>query len=59
MLYTKPVEIGPPVPEKKIFEVFYHIKAWRSFGHVTSFMLKNFHFLTGELSYKIWLRSAQ
>ena len=22
-------EIGPPVPEKKIFEGFYHIWAWR------------------------------
>ena len=28
MLHTKFREIGPPVPKKKIFEVFYHIWAW-------------------------------
>ena len=29
MLHAKFMEIGPPVPEKMIFEGFYHIWAWR------------------------------
>ena len=37
------VEIGPPVPEKKIFEGFFTIYGRGShLGHVTSIMLKNF-----------------
>ena len=30
MLHTKFVEIGPPVPEKKILKCFYHIWAWQA-----------------------------
>ena len=39
------MEIGLPVPEKKILKGFYHIWAWHHLGHVTSIMLADFHFL--------------
>ena len=42
------VEIGPPVPEKEIFEGFYHVWAWCHLGHVTSIMSSDFHFLVPE-----------
>ena len=46
------VEIGPAVPEKKIFEGLYHIGAWRQSGHVTSIMSTDFHFLVSESFHK-------
>ena len=52
------VEIGPPVPEKKIFDGFLPYRGGH-LGRVTSIMSSNFHFLVPELSYKIWLRTAQ
>ena len=39
------MEIGPLVPEKKIFKAFYHIWAWKPFCHVTNIILIYFHFL--------------
>ena len=43
------MEIGPPVPEKKIFEGFFTIYGHGShLGHVTSIMSINFHFLVPE-----------
>ena len=43
------MEIGPPVPEKKIFEGFYRIYGCGGhLGHVTSIMLINFYFLVSE-----------
>ena len=42
-------EIDPPVPEKKIFEVFFTIDGHGNhLGHVTSIMSINFHFLVPE-----------
>ena len=43
------MEIGRPVPEKKIFETFFTIYGLGShLGHVTSIMSSNFHFLLSE-----------
>ena len=43
------VEIGQPVPEKKIFlRVFTIYGRGSHLGHVTSIMLINFHFLVPE-----------
>ena len=43
------VEIGPPVPEKKIFERFFIIYGRGGhLGHVTSIMSSDFHFLVPE-----------
>ena len=43
------VEIGLPVPEKKIFEGFFNIYGRGGhLGHVTSIRLINFHFLVPE-----------
>ena len=43
------VEIGPPVPEKKIFEGFLpYIGMAAYLGHVTSIMSSDFHFLVPE-----------
>ena len=43
------VEIGPPVPEKNIFEGFFTVYGRGShLGHVTSTMSPNFHFLVHE-----------
>ena len=44
------VEIGPLVPEKKIFKGFFTIygRGGHDAGHVTSIMLINFHFLVPE-----------
>ena len=43
------MEICQPVPEKKIFEVFFTIYGHGShLGHVTSIMSINFHFLVPE-----------
>ena len=43
------VEIGLPVPEKKIFEGFLpYMGVAAILGHVTSIMLINFHFLVPE-----------
>ena len=43
------VEIGPPVPENKIFEGFLpYMGRGSHFGHVTSIMSINFHFLEPE-----------
>ena len=46
------VEIGQPVPEKKILKDFYHIWAWRSLGHVTSIISSDLHFLVLESFHK-------
>ena len=49
MLHTKFLEIGPPVPEKKIFEGLFTIYGHGShLGHVTSIMSSDFHFLVPE-----------
>ena len=42
------MEIGLPVPEKKIFEGFLPYMGVVHLGHVTSIMLINFHFLVPE-----------
>ena len=43
------VEISPPVPEKKVFEGFFTIYGHGGhFGHVTSIMSSDFHFLVPE-----------
>ena len=43
------VEIGPPVPERKIFEEFLpYMGVAAIFCHVTSIMSINFHFLEPE-----------
>ena len=43
------VEIGPPVPEKKIFERFFTIYGHGGhLGHVTRIMSSDFHFLVPE-----------
>ena len=43
------VEIGLPVPKKKIFEGFYHTYGHGGhLGHVTSIMLTIFHILVPE-----------
>ena len=43
------MEIGPRVPEKKIFEVFFTIYGRGGIlGHVTSIMSSDFHFLVRE-----------
>ena len=43
------VEIGLPVPEKKIFEGFFTIYGRRGhLGQVTSIMSSDFHFLVPE-----------
>ena len=42
------VEIGPPVPEKKIFEGFLHYRHGGHLGHVTSIMSSDFYFLVPE-----------
>ena len=49
------VEIGPQVPEKKIFEgVFTIYGRGGHLGHVTSIMSSDFHFLVPEsFPYKI------
>ena len=39
------VKIGPPVLEKKIFDIYGH---GGNLGHVTTIMLTNFHFLVPE-----------
>ena len=41
-------KIGPPVPEKKIFERFTIYGRGGHFGHVTSIMSSNFDFLVPE-----------
>ena len=46
------MEIGLPVPEKKIFKGFYHIWEWRLLGHVTSIMSSDFHFFVPESFHK-------
>ena len=55
------VEIGLLVLEKKIFEgVLPYMGVATIFGHVTSIMLINFHFLVPKsLNYKIWWKIAQ
>ena len=46
MLHTKFSEIGPPVLELKIFlRVFTIYEYGGHFGHVTSIMFMDFHFL--------------
>ena len=42
MLHTKVSRIGLPVPEKKIFEGFYHIWALRPSWYVTQMPRTNF-----------------
>ena len=43
------VEIGSPVPEKKIFEEFFTIYGRGGhLGHVTSIMSSDFHYLVPE-----------
>ena len=47
------VEIGLPVPEKKIFKGFFNIyEHGGHFGHVTSIMSSDFHFLVPESFHK-------
>ena len=46
------VEIGLPVPEKKIFEGFLPYGRGGHLGHVTSIMSKDFHFLVPESFHK-------
>ena len=54
------VEIGPPVPEKKIFEAFFAINGRGGhLGHVTSIMSSDFHFLVPESFHKNWFRSTK
>ena len=48
MLHTKFREIGTPVPEKKIFEGFYHIWAWRLSWSCDQHLASDFHFLVPE-----------
>ena len=44
------VEISPPVPEKKIFEVFFpHMGVVCHLGHVTSIMSSDFHFFVSMI----------
>ena len=46
-------EITLPVPEKKIFKVFFTIYGHGShLGHVTSIMASDFHFLVPESFHK-------
>ena len=53
-------EIGPLVPEKKIFEVFTIYGRGGHYGHVTSNVSSDFHFLVPESFHtKIWFRSEQ
>ena len=42
------MDIGPPVQEKKIFEGFYHIWAWRQSWSFDSIMSSKFHVLVLE-----------
>ena len=42
------VEIGPPVPEKKILRAFTIYGRGGHLGHVTSIMSSDFHFLVLE-----------
>ena len=42
------MEIGPPVPGKKIFEGFLPYGHGGHLGHVTSIMSSDFHFLVPE-----------
>ena len=47
------VEIGPPVPGKKIFDFFFTIYGRGGhLGHVTSIMSSDFHFLVPESFHK-------
>ena len=56
MLHTKLLEIGPPVPEKKIFKGFYHIWAWRpSWSCDLDHLYKLSFPLPNEAPHKIWL----
>ena len=49
------VEISPPVLEKKIFEGFYHIWAWRPFSSCElDFVYTHWFPLPIDASYKIW-----
>ena len=46
------VEIGPPVPEKKILKGFFTIyRRGGHLGHVTSIMSSDFHFFVPESSH--------
>ena len=50
------VKIGPPVPEKKIFEVFFHIWVWRpSWSYYPDAANKLFFPLPKVAPHKIWL----
>ena len=50
------VEIGPPVPEKKIFKGFYHIWAWRPYWSCDPDATNKILFLLPkEAPHKIWL----
>ena len=42
------VEIGRPVPEKKILRVFTIYRRGGHFGNVTGIMSSDFHFLVAE-----------
>ena len=60
MLHPSFVEIGPPVLEKKIFEVFYHIWAWRpSWSCDQDIAYKITMLLPKEAPHKISTRSAR
>ena len=54
------MEIGPPVPEKKIFEWFYHIWAWRPFWSCDPDAVNKISFpQPKEAPHKIWLSLAK
>ena len=46
------MEIGLPVPDKKIFKGFYHNGHGVYLGHVSSIMSSDFHFLVPESFHK-------
>ena len=46
------IEIGPPVPEKKILKGFTIIGRGGHLGHVTSIISINFHFIVPESLHK-------
>ena len=54
------MEIGPPVPEKKVFEGFSIIyERGGHLGHATSIMSSNCQFHVHESFHTKWFRTAQ
>ena len=55
MLHPSFVEVGPPVPEEKIFKGFYHIWAWQpSWSCDLDHLYKLWFSLPKEAPHKIW-----